>query len=148
MTEKYVEEVLSRDEDNGTMVENVDTLRKSVVGRKIVSAGWAPVKRVAKFYDRDRTYTEDSFVITLDDGTCVTLRNDSDCCAVTELESFFLNVERIRHVITGVGTTEGYTKWHIYAEMGDILQLNVRWSCGNPFYYGYGFNIEVQQVTS
>ena len=147
MAEKYVEEILSRDEDDGTMVENVDTLRKSVVGRKIVSAGWAPVTRVAKFYDRDRTYTEDSFVITLDDGTCVTLRNDGDCCAFTDLESFFLNVERIRHVITGVGTTEGYTKWHIYAEMGDILQLNVRWSCGNPFYYGYGFGIGVHQVT-
>lgn len=145
MTEKYVEEVLSRDEDDGTMVENVDTLRRSVVGRKIVSAGWTPVTRIRE--GGTRKYTRDSFVITLDDGTCVTLQNDSDCCAFTDLESFLLNVERIRHVITGVGTTEGYTKWHIYAEMGDILQLNVRWSCGNPFYYGYGFGIEVQPVT-
>ena len=43
----------------------------------------------------------------------------------------------------GVGTTGEYTRWHIYADLGDVLELTVGWSCGNPFYYGYGFYIDV-----
>jgi hypothetical protein len=66
-----------------------------------------------------------------------------DCCAYTELESFLLNPELVDHVITGVGTTDGYQTWHVYADMGDVLKLDVGWSCGNPFYYGYGFTIRV-----
>jgi hypothetical protein len=50
----------------------------------------------------------------------------------------------VEHAILGVGTTEGYTKWHIYADFGDVMQLDVGWSCGNPFYYGYGFDIAVE----
>lgn len=38
----------------------------------------------------------------------------------------------------------GFTKWHIYADMGDVMELDVEWSCGNPFYYGYGFDIVVE----
>ena len=48
------------------------------------------------------------------------------------------------HVILGVGTTDGYTTWHIYADFGDVMRLKVGWSCGNPFYYGYGFTIRVE----
>jgi hypothetical protein len=51
------------------------------------------------------------------------------------------------HIITGVGTTDGYATWHIYADMGDVLELSVGWSCGNPFYYGYGFDISVKELT-
>jgi hypothetical protein len=74
----------------------------------------------------------------------VRVRNDGDCCAYTELESFLLNVGNIDHVITGVGTTNGYTTWHVYADLGDVLEMQVGWSCGNPFYYGYGFQISVE----
>ncbi len=69
-----------------------------------------------------------------------------DCCAYTELDSFLLNPELVDHMILGVGTTDYYTTWHIYADMGDVLKLNVKWSCGNPFYYGYGFNIQVRPI--
>ena len=69
--------------------------------------------------------------------------NTEDCCAYTDLEAFLLNVELVDHMILGVQTTEGYTKWHIYADFGDVLELAVAWSCGNPFYYGYGFDIAV-----
>lgn len=31
-------------------------------------------------------------------------------------------------------------------DMGDVLELNVGWSSGNPFYYAYGFNIRVTDV--
>jgi hypothetical protein len=49
----------------------------------------------------------------------------------------------VDHIILGVGTTDGYTTWHVYADAGDVLELAVGWSCGNPFYYGYGFTITV-----
>lgn len=29
------------------------------------------------------------------------------------------------------------------AVVGDVMELEVGWSCGNPFYYGYGFSINV-----
>jgi hypothetical protein len=127
MTTEYVDEKLSEDDDNGTMVENVATLREHVVGHRIVSA------------EQDGS----AFTITLDNGKRVDLADTDDCCAHTDLAAFLLHPERVDHIITGVGTTDGYTTWHIYADMGDVLELTVSWSCGNPFYYGYGFNISV-----
>ena len=134
----YPAERLGEDDDDGTMPKNVDTLRESVVGRRIV--------RVEKNVQVPDRYdgTTDGTVITLDDGRKVQLANTSDCCAYTELESFLLHADRIDHVITGVGTTDGYTTWHIYADMGDVLEVSVGWSCGNPFYYAYGFHITVR----
>ena len=85
----------------------------------------------------------ETVIITLDDGTEVRLKNTDDCCAYTELEAFLLHPEKVDHIIMGVGTTEEYSRWHIYADHGDILELTVGWSCGNPFYYGYGFDIDV-----
>jgi hypothetical protein len=76
----------------------------------------------------------------------VFLVGTDDCCAYTELETFLLNVDKVDHIITGVGTTDGYTKWHIYCDFGDVLELTVGWSSGNPFYYGYGFAIIVEDV--
>jgi hypothetical protein len=123
----YSEETLSSEDDDGTMVANVAALRQEVVGHKIASA----------------ELVKGTFVIELDDGRRVSLRNTDDCCAHTELESFLLNPELVDHIITGVGTTDGYTTWHVFADMGDVLKLSVGWSCGNPFYYGYGFDIIV-----
>ena len=80
---------------------------------------------------------------TLDNGKQVSLRNTDDCCAYTELTAFFLDPASVDHMILGVGTTDGYQTWHIYADFGDIMRLKVDWSCGNPFYYGYGFDIDV-----
>lgn len=131
---KYEEEVLSDYEDDETMRENVDELRQAVVGHKIVNAERSAAGRYGS-----------PFVITLDNGRKVKLRATNDCCAYTDLDSFLLNVENVDHVITGVGTTDGFEKWHIYADMGDVLELRVGWSPGNPFYYAYGFEIEVEE---
>ncbi|MFE7624260.1 hypothetical protein [Streptomyces sp. NPDC057509] len=135
----YPEETLSEYEDDGTMPSNVATLREAVVGRRIVSA-----ERVAA-----TTWwggSADALIITLDDGARVELADQHDCCAGTALESFLLHPEKVDHIITGVGTTDGYTTWHIYADMGDVLELSVGWSAGNPFYYGYGFGITVKAL--
>jgi len=125
----YFEEILDSNGDDGTMPDNVDTLRDAVIGHRIVSA----------HQNRDGS----AFIITLDNGTSVQLHDVEDCCAYTELRDFLLHPELVDHVITGVGTTGGYTTWHIYADMGDVLQLDVGWSCGNPFFYGYGFCISI-----
>ena len=140
----YEEEILDGEyEDDGTIVNNVDDLREAVVGRRIVSAEPRTVGKESRW---GTTY-DTPFIITLDDGTQVQLRDTSDCCAYTYLETFLLYPDMINHVIMGVGTTDHYSTWHIYADLGDILALTVNWSSGNPFYYGYGFDIEVVPVS-
>lgn len=137
--DKYPAEILGDDDDNGTMPENVEALRKAVVGRRIVSAE-------KKLLRDEWGYGSEGLVITLDDGKQVRLVDRSDCCAYTELDEFLLHPNRVEHVITGVGTTGGFESWHIYADLGDVLELKVGWSPGNPFYYGYGFDISVRDV--
>jgi hypothetical protein len=137
----YVVEELGDEDDDGTMVENVEHLRDLVVGHKIVSAQEYP-RKWHSWSDREHP----QFALTLDNGKRVFLVGTDDCCAYTELETFLLNVDKVDHIITGVGTTDGYTKWHIYCDFGDVLELTVGWSSGNPFYYGYGFAIIVEDV--
>lgn len=138
ITDKYPEEALREDHDDGTMPENVQHLREHVVGHKIIKA-----ERVAIDPRARSSASSTALEITLNNGKRVQLVETNDCCAYTEVEDFLLNAEHVDHVITGVGTTEGYDKWHIYADFGDILELDVGWSSGNPFYYGYGFDIAV-----
>ena len=126
-TVRYDIETLSPDYDDGTMPANVAELGEAVIGHRIVSS----------------EQEGGTFTLTLDNGTRVKLRNTSDCCAYTDLEGFLEHPEMVDHAILGVGTTDGYTKWHIYADFGDVMELSVGWSCGNPFYYGYGFDIYV-----
>lgn len=130
----YPEETLDPDYDDGTMPGNVATLAEAVIGHKIVSVDQTDEVE-------DGLWRWEAVVITLDDGTKVKMYDTDDCCAFTELESFLLHADKIDHMILGVGTTDGYTTWHIYAE--DVLEMRVGWSCGNPFYYGYGFDIRV-----
>jgi hypothetical protein len=133
MTDRYEVEILDEyNSDDGTMPENVNTLREAVVGHRI-----AQVEK-----------NGGATVITLDNGKAVQLVNTDDCCAYTYLDSFLLHPELVDHEILGIGTTGEYTTWHIFADLGDVLELNVGWSSGNPFYYGYGFDITVQEVNS
>lgn len=117
-----------------TMDDSRDKLAEAVVGHKIVKVETKPGEG---WYVGDRT------VIILDNGTQVELEGGSDCCAYTEVEAFLLHPDRVDHVITGVNTTDGYTTWHVYADMGDVLELTVGWSEGSG-YYGYGFDIRVR----
>lgn len=139
---RYPEEVLNQDyeDDDGTMSENVFDLESAVIGHRIVKA-----EKATRRWARWRGQSE-CLVITLDNGHEVQLANTSEWRAFTELEAFLLHPEMVDHIILGVGTTEQYSKWHIYADLGDILELTVGWSCGNPFYYGYGFDINVVEI--
>lgn len=136
----YPIETLPEDDDDGTMPENVELLRAGVVGHRIVAAE----RTTRKLSAYAGASEEKCLVITLDNGKEVVLADSDDCCAFTELEDFWLDPRAVDHVITGVGTTDGYETWHVYADMGDVLRLKVGWSPGNPFYYGYGFEIRVQ----
>jgi len=143
---QYPPEILEPDEyghevDDGTMPANVAELADAVVGHRIVSAEQTEVPSRWEWGEPER-----ALVLTLDNGTQAIMRNSSDCCAYTELEAFLLHPEAVNHVILGVGTTGKYTTWHIYADMGDVLTLTVDWSAGNPFYYGYGFHVEVTEI--
>lgn len=139
MTE-YPIEILDEDEDDGTMPGNLEELTAAVVGHRIVAVEKnASVKSQYDWSSRRESAT----VLVLDNGKRVELLENGDCCAYTEVEDIILNLDKIDHAITGVGTTDGYTTWHIYADLGDVVEMQVGWSCGNPFYYGYGFTIRV-----
>ena len=133
----YPIEVLDEEDDDGTIVENVNELKRNIIGARIVSVKKAP--------NNPDQFSDHATIITLDNGKRVKLIDTSDCCAGTWMQEFLLHPELVDHTILGVGTTEGYTKWHIFADLGDILELTVDWSCGNPFYYGYGFDILVEE---
>lgn len=140
---RYPEETLGEDEDNGTMVANVETLATHVIGHRIVK-----VEKDAEIpLETQRWGHSHGLYLTLDDGTQVWLVDTDDCCAYTHLSDVIEHLDKIDHVILGVGTTEKYEKWHIYAALGDVLELSVNWSPGNPFYYGYGFDIVVTPAT-
>lgn len=139
MSDRYPPETLGKNEDDGTMPESLEELRKEVVGHRIVSVEKG---EVPTWYRATTTGT----IITLDDGRRVRMVGGSDCCAFTEVEAFLLHPELVDHMIVGVGTTDSYTTWHIYADLGDVLELTVGWSCGNPFYYVYGFSITVEET--
>jgi hypothetical protein len=130
--DRYPIEILDEDDDDGTMPENVAEFADHVVGHRIVMA----------------EQESSRFILTLDNGKRVSLHNSSDCCAYTDLAGFFLDPSAVDHIILGVGTTEEYSTWHVFADFGDILRLNVEWSCGNPFYYGYGFSIDVEDIAT
>lgn len=146
-TDRYPTETFDDPEtDNGTMPDNVAELAEHVVGRRIVSAERQSISWDDATWGDHWSSTGSGLVLTLDDGTQVALIDTGDCCAYTELKEFFLDPASVNHVILGVGTTEEYTTWHIYADYGDILRLQVGWSAGNPFYYGYGFDIAVREL--
>jgi hypothetical protein len=84
--------------------------------------------------------------LRLDDGRTVALVGESDCCAFTDVEAIIPHLPSIDHLITSVTTTDGYTHWHILADAGSVLELVVRWSCGNPFYYAYGLTVTVEPL--
>ncbi len=140
LSDRYPVETLPEDDDDGTMPENVAQLSDAVIGRRIVSAVKEEVPESGYGIGGHR------LVLTLDDGRRVMLTDTYDCCASTELDEFLLHPEAVDHAILGVGTTDGYTTWHIFADFGDVMKLTVGWSCGNPFYYGYGFDITVEDL--
>ena len=59
-------------------------------------------------------------LITLDNGTRVRMVGRYDCCAYSDVNAYLLHPELVDRGIIGVGTTDGYTRWHIYADYGDF----------------------------
>ena len=135
------------DSDDGTMQKSAEELQKAVVGHRIIAA-----ERKFINYSHSPYGLGTHMVLTLDNQTEVILVEINDCCAGTEIDAYKLF--STEHVITSVGTTNGFQKWFIYGTLGlafgsssTVFGMDVDWSCGNPFYYGYGFNIIVQPIT-
>lgn len=100
----YPVEVLGEEDDNGTMPQNVAELAQAIVGHRI-----AKVEKGVEMPGEPIWRSGTATVITLDSGKRVALADNSDCCAYTELDAFLLHPELVDHVITGIGTTGGYT---------------------------------------
>lgn len=81
--------------------------------------------------------------VTKLDGRKVVLSNTDDCCAYTALDGLVEHLPTTDHVITAVKADQDFERWHIIADLGEVLELQVGWSSGNPFCYGYGFDIDV-----
>jgi hypothetical protein len=128
----YVDPTVSEDDDDGTMPRCVAELADAVIGHRIV--------KVDGDYNKTRLH--------LDDGRTVALVGESDCCAFTDVEAIWFaeHLPSTDHLITSVATTDGYTRWHILADAGSVLELTVGWSCGNPFYYTYGLTVTVEPL--
>jgi hypothetical protein len=140
--ENFKDEYGYTKDDDGTMPSSRDNLEKAVIGHKIVEVKHGTFRTPTGWgYLRSQT----GLALLLDNGTIVWMKEEGDCCAYTNVDpsTIIKHIDQIDHVITGVGTTDGFDQWHIYADLGDILEFGVDWSCGNPFYYGYGFTIEV-----
>lgn len=114
--------------------ENLTELNEMLVGQKIV--------KVEPKDNNNNSYFGTT-VLTLDNGTQVNLRDSGDCCAYTEMENVIQHLPELDHVITNVTADDGYERFHIFADLGEVLELQLSWSEGNPFYYGYGFHIDV-----
>jgi hypothetical protein len=132
------------DEDDGTMPENVATLADAIVGHRIVKVERNVETKVKRYgYEYDETV---ALLLTLDTGRTVSLSPGGDCCAYTTLEDLIEHLPATDHIITAVRPDDDYTTWHILADLGEVLEMQVGWSAGNPFYYSYGFGIDVKDV--
>ena len=131
---------LTEDDNDGTMPENVAALSEAVVGHRVMA-----VERNAVVPRTSTSYwgSENALRLTLDNGANVYLADTSDCCAYTELKDVIEHLPTMDHIVTSVRASDDYETWHIIADLGDVLELSVGWSPGNPFYYGYGFDISV-----
>jgi hypothetical protein len=126
--EKYEAEVMG---------SSVDELQNAVIGRRIVSVQKA--KYPATVYGRG-----EGVELTLDDGTRVLVADTDDCCAYTQVEDFKF-LEGVENAITSVNADKDFNKWFIYAGNAPVLEMDVAWSPGNPYYYGFGFEIRVEK---
>lgn len=126
--EQYRDPSVASYDDDGTMPQNVAEFAGTVVGRRVVEVTQATHR------------TE----LLLDDGRTVVLRDNDDCCAFTEMEGVVRHLPSLDHVITSVEARDGYQRWYLMADADEVLELQVGWSAGNPFYYTYGFEILVE----
>lgn len=113
---------------NYDMESVAEDLESVLVGRRIVKA------------EQKTNYWLE---LTLDNGTVVEVEDVSNCCAYGEVTAFLLNPDSIDHVITSVKDCDGYTEFHVLADMVQVLKLDVSWFEGSG-YYSYGLNIRLR----
>jgi hypothetical protein len=119
---------------------NAKELQEAIVGHRIVGVDKAKPPKDQWWGRRELAVR-----LTLDDGREVFIEDTDDCCAFTEVEDFKF-LEGVDNAVTSVTTEDGFSKWFIYADSVPVVDLKVAWSPGNPYYYGFGFNIIIKDV--
>ena len=120
----------------GVMQGSVSEFAGAVIGSRIV--------RVEKRTNLPGYGNSNALDFTLDNGNVVTLADTDDCCAYTMVENFEF-LEGSENAITSVDTQDGFQTWFVYAEGVPVVRMGVDWSPGNPYYYGFGFNVTVKE---
>lgn len=129
--------------DDGTMLKSFESLKEAIVGHRIVKVDRSPTPvKDEEFWWRDSV---PAVGLLLDDGSTVKLVEEGDCCAYTELKDIIEHLPTIEHIITDVVHDGDFESWYILADGQQVLELSVAWSCGNPFYYPYGFWVHVER---
>lgn len=128
--------------ESEVMQGSVDELASNIVGQRIVAVerrNSEPDENGYVGYGRS-----EETVFTLANGRQVILEDTDDCCAFTEVSSFDF-LEKSDNAVTRVEADEDFETWFIYADQVPVVHLGVSWSPGNPYYYGFGFNVRVKE---
>lgn len=120
---------------------SAEELQNAVIGHRIVS-----VEKLdrEKYPGGSYSWRLTGVVLTLDDGTRVEVVDTDDCCAYTSIEQYQFLADT-DNAVTSVTTEDGFSKWFIYAGGVPVVSMDVGWSPGNPYFYGFGFEINVQK---
>lgn len=134
----YLDDAEDADYEAGVMDSGRAELAAAVVGHRIVSV--EDVERVAS----DWYYAKPGIKLTLDDGRAVYIADTDDCCAYTDHRDLKF-LEGVDNAVTSVTTEGNFTRWFIYAGDVPVVEFGADWSPGNPYYYGFGFDIIVKE---
>ena len=123
------------------MPANVAKLGEAVIGRRIVSAEKGEVAR--EYYG-----LSDGRILTLDYGTKVSLVDTADCCAYTDAGGV-PPAPRDGRSRDPWGGHNGrlHEVAHLRRPRRRAGASTSAGRAGNPFYYGYGFDIAVQPLS-
>ena len=119
------------------MGDNAKLLESEVVGHRIIDV------REDK-YNGGYPVTGSGVTLVLDNGNEIEILATNDCCAYTDVRDFKF-LAKTDNVVTRVETQDNFEQWYIYAAEVPVVSLGVDWSPGNPYYYGFGFNIAVKK---
>lgn len=138
----YYDDESDSDYEAEVMGDNAKLLESEVVGHRIVEVrkGYD----YETYWDKSQAHSDSGVTFVLDNGTEVALQSTNDCCAYTDVRDFeFLT--KTDNVVTSVTTQDNFEQWYIYAAEVPVVSLGVDWSPGNPYYYGFGFDIAVKK---
>lgn len=117
--------------------EEIDTLENAARDLGKVLAGDSIVE-----VKSDTAWGYQKVTLVMKSGKRVVIDGYGDCCAGAGITDV-TKLGKSENVITRVETTEDGEKWHIYANLDQVLGIEAYAGEGSG-YYGYGFTIQVK----